>query len=45
MSKSNDYKATWNIINNLLKTNNKKLPLTGDLPDPLTFNDYFSNIG
>ena len=45
MSKSNDSKATWNIINNLLKTNKTKLSLSGDLPDPYTFNDYFNNIG
>ena len=42
MSKSNDSKATWNIINHLLK---KNVPLSGDLPDPFTFNYYFSNIG
>ena len=41
MSKSNDSKAIWNIINNFLK---KKLPLIGDLSDSYTFNDYFSNI-
>ena len=35
MYKSNDFKATWNIINNLIKKIKLlKLPLSGDLQDP-----------
>ena len=44
LSKSTDSKATWNIINNFLKTNIKKVPLSGDLPNPYTFYDNFSKI-
>ena len=35
MCKSNDSKATWNIINTLMKT---KKPLSGDLQDSYMYN-------